>query len=72
MSPTSFIWRMVAAALLIHLPAHAQSSQEIIKAGDAFDRKLDARKALPIYLEAEKLDPKTSRFRSASRGSIGT
>ena len=58
MSPTPFIWHLLAAALLIHLPAHAQSSQELLKTGDAFDRKLEASKALSIYLEAEKLDPK--------------
>ncbi|HBJ87169.1 MAG TPA: hypothetical protein DDZ88_25580 [Verrucomicrobiales bacterium] len=49
---------LIIAALLLICPAsHAQSANDLMGSGDAFDRKFQADKALQHYLPAEKLEP---------------
>src|SRR5262245_60282463 len=57
MRPAFYIRLLVAVVLLAPRLALAQAAQELIRKGDTWDRRLDAGKALPLYLEAEKLDP---------------
>ncbi|HYF34006.1 MAG TPA: tetratricopeptide repeat protein [Prosthecobacter sp.] len=39
---------------------NAQSTDELLKQADAFDHRLRAAEALPLYQQAEKLDPKNA------------
>ncbi len=39
------------------MPAQAQTAEELIRAGQSFDVKLDASQALACYLQAEKMQP---------------
>ncbi len=48
---------IIAALLLISPASHAQSANDLMGSGDAFDRKFQADKALQHYLPAEKLEP---------------
>ncbi len=48
---------IIAALLLISPASHAQSANDLMGSGDAFDRKFQADKALQQYLPAEKLEP---------------
>ncbi|MFL6542596.1 MAG: tetratricopeptide repeat protein [Chthoniobacterales bacterium] len=36
----------------------AESADQLVEKGKAFEKKFDAKEALPLYLAAEKLDPK--------------
>ncbi len=47
----------IAALLLICPASHAQTANDLMGSGDAFDRKFQADKALQHYLPAEKLEP---------------
>ena len=48
---------IIAALLLISPASHAQSANDLMGSGDAFDRNFQADKALQHYLPAEKLEP---------------
>lgn len=48
---------IITALLLISPASHAQSANDLMGSGDAFDRKFQADKALQHYLPAEKLEP---------------
>lgn len=48
---------IIAALLLISPASHAQSANDLMGSGDAFDRKFQSDKALQHYLPAEKLEP---------------
>jgi tetratricopeptide (TPR) repeat protein len=50
---------IIAALLLISPSSHAQSANDLMGSGDAFDRKFQADKALQHYLPAEKLEPQS-------------
>lgn len=49
-------------SLPVPLRAQQPSVEELTKAGDAFDQKLQPAEALKFYLPAEKLDPKNVRL----------
>ena len=44
--------------LLVETGSAANSAGDLIDKGKAFDRKFQASEALPLYLSAEKLEPK--------------
>ena len=54
------IYGFTAALLLIpaSVVSGAESAEELVAKGKVFDKKFQAREALPLYLEAEKLEPK--------------
>ena len=57
----SIIHRLLAFAvvlLLIETASAAESADDLIGKGRVFDRKFQANEALPLYLSAEKLEPK--------------
>jgi len=47
-----------SAALLVDISYAAESADDLIEKGKVFDRKFQANDALPLYLSAEKLEPK--------------
>jgi tetratricopeptide (TPR) repeat protein len=47
-----------AALLLLRVASAAEPADALIDKGKAFDRKFQASEALPLYLEAEKIEPK--------------
>jgi tetratricopeptide (TPR) repeat protein len=50
---------IVATALLLPKASfEAESADELIAKGKVFEKKFDAKDALPLYLSAEKLEPK--------------
>src|SRR4051812_44061155 len=44
--------------LLVNLASAEESADALVEKGKAFDRKFQAKEALPLYLSAEKLEPK--------------
>lgn len=55
------IYKFTAAAalfLIASVIATAESADELVSKAKVFDRKFQAGEALPLYLEAEKLEPK--------------
>jgi tetratricopeptide (TPR) repeat protein len=49
---------VVIALLLAEIGCAAESADDLIEKGRVFDRKFQANDALPLYLTAEKLEPK--------------
>ena len=49
---------IVAVLLLARIGSAAESADSLIDKGKGFDRKFQASEALPLYLAAEKLEPK--------------
>ena len=49
---------IVFVLLLVESGAAAESADDLIDKGKVFDRKFQATEALPLYLSAEKLEPK--------------
>ena len=47
-----------AALLLVNVGYAAESADDLIEKGKVYDRKFQANDALPLYLSAEKLEPK--------------
>lgn len=58
MSLFHLVTSAIAALLLCCATGVAQTADELLKKGDAFDQKLEAGEALKSYLPAEKLEPK--------------
>ena len=57
---TATLHRIIPAALLFGLAnfvSGAQSADELVAKGSVYDKKFQAEAALPLYLEAEKLEP---------------
>ncbi|MFL6583686.1 MAG: tetratricopeptide repeat protein [Chthoniobacterales bacterium] len=58
----STLHRLFAVAstvmLLVNLASAEESADALVEKGKAFDRKFQAKEALPLYLSAEKLEPK--------------
>jgi tetratricopeptide (TPR) repeat protein len=58
----SLIYRLfgvaTAALLLVDVASAAESVEALVEKGKAFDRKFQAKDALPLYLSAEKVEPK--------------
>jgi tetratricopeptide (TPR) repeat protein len=48
----------LAALLLVDVGSAAESAAVLVEKGKAFERKFQAKDALPLYLSAEKVDPK--------------
>src|SRR5436853_1489244 len=44
--------------LVVDFCSGAESADELMAKGKVFEKKFQAKEALPLYLEAEKLDPK--------------
>ena len=55
---------LLVSALLLsgRLVSAAESADELMEKGKAFEQKFDAKDALPLYLEAEKLEPKNCQI----------
>lgn len=49
---------LVFALLLIETGSAAEPADDLVDKGKVFDRKFQANEALPLYLSAEKLEPK--------------
>ena len=49
---------LILASLLIEVASAAESADALIDKGKAFERKFQAKEALPLYLSAEKIEPK--------------
>jgi tetratricopeptide (TPR) repeat protein len=64
MKPFPFPKTLFAAALFMAVRAagHAESTDDLLKKGDVFDRKFQAAEALKWYQEAEKLEPKNTEI----------
>src|SRR5690349_1858543 len=55
------IWLAITPALLFLLAnaaTGADSAEDLMEKGKVFEKKFQAKQALPYYLEAEKLEPK--------------
>jgi hypothetical protein len=51
-----------AALLLVDVASAAESVDVLVEKGKAFERKFQANDALPLYLSAEKVEPKNSEL----------
>ena len=49
---------VVSALLLVQIASAAESAEDLIDKGKVFERKFKANEALPLYLSAEKIEPK--------------
>jgi tetratricopeptide (TPR) repeat protein len=49
---------VVFTLLLVSIGLAAESAEDLIDKGKAFEKKFQANDALPLYLSAEKMDPK--------------
>jgi tetratricopeptide (TPR) repeat protein len=49
---------VVSALLLVQIASAAESAEDLIDQGKVFERKFKANEALPLYLSAEKIEPK--------------
>lgn len=49
---------VASTALLVHASSGAESVDDLVGKGKAFEQKFQANDALPLYLAAEKLEPK--------------
>jgi tetratricopeptide (TPR) repeat protein len=49
---------IVSALLLVQIASAAESAEDLIDKGKVFERKFKANEALPLYLSAEKIEPK--------------
>jgi len=51
-----------ALLVVANLTSAAESAEELLEKGKGFEQKFNAREALPLYLEAEKLEPKNTEI----------
>ena len=49
---------VLLALLLVEIGSAAESADDLIEKGKVFERKFEANDALPLYLSAEKIEPK--------------
>src|SRR4051812_1228379 len=54
----SFLITASTSLLLVNICSGAESADELLAKGKVFEKKFDAKEALPLYLQAEKLEPK--------------
>src|SRR6266850_115042 len=54
-----FVFAVTSALffLLVNALCAAESADDLVEKGKVFERKFEAREALPLYLAAEKLEP---------------